>query len=392
MTSLQSKDARNTIRHARTAISEGNMSTFINLRSEYSGEVTVSDNSEWSALTSKFLDTSVYQTWAFGAARFGPSVLKHVILTRSDGEVAAIAQVAVLKLARCIPVAHMYWGPLWRRMGESGPNYQVLRTMLSLLREEFCHKRGMYLRLLPRDADDAEHTIARIYREEGFRSLKFVPPYRTLLLDLSLPVEQLRSELRATWRRGLNRAERLPLTVEKGTDSRLFREALYLHEQMRARKKFAQFVDMQWFAGAQTLLPEADRLTVLICRHEGEAVAAMAYSNFGDTTVPILAATSQKALKLCASNLLWWRMLQDLKGRGMRWCDIGGIDPEHAPGTYFFRSSVAGQSSREITCVGVYALTPHGFLMAIAQTAEWLRARWRRLFQATCARFLSHSE
>jgi hypothetical protein len=47
-------------------------------------------------------------------------------------------------------------------------------------------------------------------------------------------------------------------------------------------------------------------------------------------------------LKSKGAYLLQWNMIQRLKGSGVRWYDLGGIDPEGNPGVYAFKRGFSG--------------------------------------------------
>lgn len=343
----------------------------------YWGEIAPLTNCEWSDITTDFTDKSVYQTWAYGAANFGPKALHHVILRGPDGQVAAAAQVASCRWSHVMSVAHIKWGPLWRKCGENRPNYTALRAILQFIRQEFSEKRRMYVRILPRGAENADISLATMYKQEGFHGLGFVAPYQTLMLDLSPTLEELRKNLRKSWRYRLRRSEALGLTVDTSTDVGLFREAMCLHGVMVSRKKYPDFSNIKAFERAQLQLCEGEKLTVSVCRFENRPVAAKIYSCLGDTGVSIMAATDQVALELGAAYLLWWKMVEDLKKRKCRWCDLGGINPKVTPGTFVFKSGLAGNRGANVRYLGVQCSAEYWPVMAVAKSGEFLRETWR---------------
>jgi len=54
-------------------------------------------SAEWAELLELFVDANVYQTWSFGAIRWGEGNLSHVVLKR-DGDVVGIAQVRIVRV------------------------------------------------------------------------------------------------------------------------------------------------------------------------------------------------------------------------------------------------------------------------------------------------------
>src|SRR3954471_14314282 len=102
----------------------------------------------WNKIVPLFADSSIYQTWAYGAVCWGEKQLSHLLLKRG-AEVVAAAQLRLVRLPVVNKgVAYLRWGPLWRLRGqqiESG----VLDEMFSALRTEYVGRRGLLLRMLP---------------------------------------------------------------------------------------------------------------------------------------------------------------------------------------------------------------------------------------------------
>jgi lipid II:glycine glycyltransferase (peptidoglycan interpeptide bridge formation enzyme) len=48
----------------------------------------------------------------------------------------------------------------------------------------------------------------------------------------------------------------------------------------------------------------------------------------------------------------WW-MMGELKARGCRWYDLGGINPDTNPGVYHFKSGMGGE---DVTQLGQFEL------------------------------------
>ena len=65
-----------------------------------------------------------------------------------------------------------------------------------------------------------------------------------------------------------------------------------------------------------------------------------------------LGATSDDGLNAKGAYLLQWTLIQWLKENGIKWYDLGGIDPEGNPGVYSFKRGLSGTdvSSINPTC------------------------------------------
>jgi lipid II:glycine glycyltransferase (peptidoglycan interpeptide bridge formation enzyme) len=62
----------------------------------------------------------------------------------------------------------------------------------------------------------------------------------------------------------------------------------------------------------------------------------------GDSAIYLLGATSDAGLNSKGAYLLQWTLINWLKDRGIRWYDLGGIDPAANPGVYSFKRGLSG--------------------------------------------------
>ena len=306
-------------------------------------EVDGATSAEWSQMLDQFDDASIYQTAAYGEVHWGKRNLSRLVLKR-DGEVAGLAQ---FRIVRPTPlrfgVAYLRWGPLWERRGQP-VNSEVALRLARAIEHEYVQTRKLFVRILP-------NAFAGSPRAELFASAfaKFTreaqaprDAYRTFVLDLAPPLDQLRSRLDAKWRNKLRQAEKNNLTVTAGDGDREYRAFCELYSQMRQRKTFETTVDAEEFARIQQALPKAQRMRALICRDKGVPVAGLIASAMGDSAIYLLGATGDAGLRSRGAYLLQWTLIGWLKEQGVRWYDLGGIDPEGNPGVYYFKRGLSG--------------------------------------------------
>jgi lipid II:glycine glycyltransferase (peptidoglycan interpeptide bridge formation enzyme) len=130
------------------------------------------------------------------------------------------------------------------------------------------------------------------------------------------------------------------VTAGSGIDE--FRTFRGLYDEMRRRKTFESTVDIEEFARIQEDLPAAHRLRILICEEKGAPAAGMVASAMGDSGIYLLGATGDAGLNAKGSYLLQWTMIQWFIANGIRWYDLGGIDPIANPGVHGFKSGMSG--------------------------------------------------
>lgn len=309
---------------------------------EYHIEVDTVEKNEWEKLLPLFDDATLYQTWSYGAIRWGGKNLSHLVL-RKGNQIVGLAQVAIKKapLIRA-GIAYVPWGPLWQKK-EGEDNSEHFLQSIKALKDEYAFKRGLLLRIAPHCIEN-EHTgnIPLMFDEEGFSRNASALRYRTFLLDISPPLEEIRKRLNQKWRNQLNRSEKNGLEIMDGNSNELYQIFLDLQREMLERKQFEPGVDYSEFRKIQNDLPEHLKMKIIICLHEGEPVSATIGSAIGNTGIYLLGATGDRGLQLKGAYLSQWIMIQWMKDKGCRWYDLGGINPDKNPGVYHFKAGLSG--------------------------------------------------
>ncbi len=347
------------------------------LLSKYTAEVDRINKSKWSDLLTRFDDATINQTWSYGSIRWGEANLSHLVL-KKEGEIVAAVQLRIIK----IPVfkggiAYISWGPMWRVRG-THRNLECLRQMLKALRNEYSVRRGLLLRVLLNvfDYEVDSDEILSIFKEEEFQ--RKLSPYRTLLLDIEPSLDQLRNNLSKEWRKNLRKAESCNLKIMEGNRDEFYEVVSALYKEMRKRKGFSSLMDTNQFGMIQRDLPDFLKMRIMLCELDGEPVAALVGSAIGDIGIELVAATNNKALKINASYLLRWRMVQWLKDSGCRLYDLGGIDPEKNPGTYHFKAGLAGKSGKDTRYLGQFEACHSIISSFFVRIGDYLRTNSRK--------------
>jgi len=340
---------------------------------------------EWRTLAAGFADHNIYQTWSFGeaSAEETSSQVSRAVVRRDDVALG----MAQLRIKR-IPViraglAYVYWGPLWRRPGASPADFEMV---LRALHDQYAVGHGLSVRIVPNLlAAPPDSGLASAFDHAGYVIDSAAAPYRTFMLDLSPPLEELRSRLTQRWRRGLNQSEKRGLTIHAADDDASMAQFEELYDAMWERKQFETGVTVRSFRTIQAALDATEKQTVLLALLNGEVVAGHVSSTLGDTCVYLLGASNEKGRETKASFLLHWKTVETAKARGVRWYDLGGIDPEKNPGGYDFKVGLGGA---DVTFVGQYgapASGPGRYLIPLAERAYRALAPLRRSTPAKLA-------
>jgi lipid II:glycine glycyltransferase (peptidoglycan interpeptide bridge formation enzyme) len=297
---------------------------------------------EWSGMLDLFSDASIYQTWAYGEIHWGRKSLSHLVLRRA-GEVVGMAQLRIVRPTRFnFGMAYLRWGPLCERRGKTIDS-EVVKRMAGAIDAEYVRRRKLFLRILPNAFVGSTRAAEFQSAFTAFDSEASTPDntYRTFVLDLAPGLDELRKNLDKKWRNQLSRAEKNNLTVVSGSGAKEFRTFCLIYDQMRKRKMFETTVDIEEFVRIQENLAAPHRLRILICEDRGVPVAGLVASAMGDSAIYLLGATSDDGLNAKGSYLLHWTLIQWLKENGVRWYDLGGIDPIGNPGVYSFKRGFA---------------------------------------------------
>jgi hypothetical protein len=336
-------------------------------------EVDHATDADWSHMVELFDDANLYQTAAYGGVRWGAKNLSRIVLRRDD-EIMAIAQLRILRPTPLkFGIAYLRWGPLWERRG-CEINTEVPERMAQAIHEEYVRRRKLCLRIIPNAfAGTARATTFQSAFSECERQLPLPGnTYRTFVLDLAPPLEEMRSRLDKKWRNQLNRAEKNDLIVTAGNGIDEYRAFRDIYSEMRRRKSFDTTVNEQEFARIQETLPLSQRMLVLLCREKGTLVAGMVASAMGNSAIYLLGATSDAGLNAKGAYLLQWTLIGWLRERGVASYDLGGIDPEGNPGVYHFKKGLSGLDTIQIS-----PLTASGCVVSswMVDAGSWLQRR-----------------
>lgn len=360
------------------------LTNMTNCFDDYSVEIDSTNEKQWGELLLEFDDANMHQTWSEGAINYGERNLSHLVLRR-DGEVIGMAQISIRKLSIIgAGIATVYWGPMWRRKDRPA-NYDVLEKMIVVLKNEYVAKRSLLLRIWPIGFENSEETTISMLEKHGFIRNSAVQPYRTLLLDLSPSLEELRKNLEQKWRNQLNVAERSNLSLMEGSGDEMFLTFLKLLDEMISRKRFTSEVNYDRYRRIQSDLPECLKMKIFHCICEGEPVLAGVFSAIGGTGTYLLGATANKGMKVNGSNLLHWGVIKWLKEKGCQSYDLGGIDPSGNSGVYHFKRGIAGKSGKEVVHLGQFFLADNPisyFLNICIDRINYARTKLHRMLQS----------
>ena len=339
--------------------------------SKYSIEVDTVDKQAWEKILDNFSDASVYQTWSYGTIRWGRKNVSHITV-KMNGKIVAAAQARIIKLPFITTrICYIPWGPLWQTKHEKSQS-NVFHQIIKAMKTEYSQKRNYILRIKPAITENHDE-IKSILNQEGFKYNKNAPNYRTLLIDLSYSLDELKKGMRQRWRSYLNKGLKNDFNVYYGIEDEKYQQFLNVYGDMHARKKFVEYVDVNEMYEIQKDLPQSQKMTVMLCEKNDRIFSALVCSMLGDTGIYLLGALSTDAMKTKSSYLLQWKMLELVKQSGYDWYDLGGIDPVNTPGTHQFKAGLAGEKGRDVSFVGQFTFSRNFFGYFLMKTIDTIQ-------------------
>lgn len=342
------------------------------------------DRAGWGGHASSFEDYNYRHIWEFGtdcAARMGARS-EHVAVLQ-DGEILGLADVRIKRVPVLrTGIAYINGGPLVRRNDERDSDR--LSLCLKALIDEYAGRRGMVLRVMTPVADaDWGNAVSGVFSDAGFLQSDSMRPYRTFLLDIARPPEEVRRGMAQKWRNGLNQSEKRNISIRSGTSSEFFRTFCDLFSRFVERKQFEVDLTPAFYLAVHEQLPACDRFQITLAEIDGTVVAGHVASLLGDTSVYLLGASSDEGLRTKASYLLQWEAIKAAQQRGLKWYDLGGIDPEGNPGVHHFKSGLCGD---DVTAPGPFEYYPSDMKRRMVALGErmyrWYRKTPRELQRA----------
>jgi CelD/BcsL family acetyltransferase involved in cellulose biosynthesis len=335
-----------------------------------SSELVDLDRAGWESAVQRFGDYSYRQSWAYGvklAAKRG-ATSEHVAI-RCGGEIVGLADVRIKRLPLIGGgLAYVSGGPLIRRLDGSDGALERLDFSIEALVREFVRRRGLTLRIVaPAGPAEENEAVAGRLQRAGFRPTSRGESYRTVLLDVDRPLEEIRASFHRHWRRHLNGSERNDLDVTFGNEPDRFEQIARMSAALRARKGFEVDLDAKFYEDVQRELSERDQLIVGLVVHDGAPVAGNITAIHGDTAVYLVGASTEAGLGCKAGYLMHWRTIELLRERSVRWYDLGGIDPVANPGVSSFKLRTNGL---DVTAAGPFELSPAGLRGRVTGWAE----------------------
>ncbi|MEM8787318.1 MAG: GNAT family N-acetyltransferase [Pseudomonadota bacterium] len=230
-------------------------------------------------------------------------------------------------------------GPLWL------PGFGTAAHVAAFFRrfsQEFPTRPGRRRRILPEAPGPID--------APGLRPVTNRPPYQTMWVDLTPDPDVLRRRLRPKWRNMLSRAEREGVTVRWDWTGRSLGAMLSQYAADQQAKSYSGPAPETVAAIARRLAP-AGAVGIGVAVHGDAAVAGMLVFLHGRAATYQVGWVDPAGRAVGANNLLLWSAMAELKSRGIRDFDLGGVNDADAAGVKRFKEGIGG---RLVTLAGQF--------------------------------------
>jgi hypothetical protein len=288
------------------------------IRNETADIRVVTDRAEWDALIAASPMPHLPQSFAYGdgKAASGWSVVRVAFFFA--GRPIAFATVLQLRRLGLTLLNRVNRGPVFV---DAHPARERVVAVYRALRRRF----GTLLRgpltiaaALPMSADSDA-----ILRNAGYR-LRHRRSWRSGRIDLLQSEDQLWAGLASTFRNRVRRAEKAGAELRIADDAESFEWMIARHLENMTEKGFSA-VGPALLRG----LRASNSNDVLIFQHlhEGRPVAGMSVVRFGRVAEYHIGWFGPEGRALNAGNFLMWKVMTEMKRRGVASFDVGGLKP-----------------------------------------------------------------
>lgn len=235
------------------------------------------------------------------------------------------------------PIHHIniFRGPLWFQGHDTEDN---LKEFAILLKRTFPQRPLRKIKWLP-EWDLRNPSLIETLGDLGFKTGQ--QTFDTVWLDLTLPIDDIRSQLDRKWRNHLNKAERSPLSISIDTQGRHLDEFLRLYDQFKALRNFEGPNGMFMREEILKALPFHDAL-IFWARLQNVPVAGIMVMKHGSSASYRIAWNTPEGRNHNAHFLLIWKSIELLKRLDIQYFDLGGILPDDKCGLNIFKLGMNG--------------------------------------------------
>ena len=296
---------------------------------------------EWDALTQNVERLPLTQSWAYAEAMASARgwLPNYHRLTDAQEHVigGCVTQHRHLGFSHGIRIER---GPFFTTAVDQASIQASLTAIEANTRPGWLDRRRFY------PAIAADTPEANAIQAAGFRPID--PGYHTLWLNLETPLTNRRQQIRQNWRHALNKAEASPIKINVDTTPENLNWLIAHHvNDMRRRRYIGPSSGLLMRLGQRT--HERDEYRLIRAIYLGKPIAGGLFIHHGKAATYLVGWSGKLGRKYNAQHAILWQALETLTDMGCTSLDLGGLNPERAPGvTYFKRGLLTAQDEEQI--------------------------------------------
>ena len=288
-----------------------------------------------------------------------PAPLPLTFMDQSPEKTALLVLIRRFSLKFLGPVltfAYIPWGPELPQSWGSVPGETVRQGALLELAESlraYLPRRAAFIRIDPPwySIEGADQTALQDLQKPFTRAAADVQPPDTVVLDLSLPEEEILQAMKPKWRYNVRLSEKKGVRIRRAGEEEL--PVFYALFQETSRRDGIAIHSLDYYRTLFSLCREhppgryAPDIRLYIASVEGDDLSAI-ITLFRDTQGYYLyGASSDRKRNLMAPYGLQWQAIRDAKAAGCLEYDLFGIPPWDDPGhpmagLYRFKTGFGG--------------------------------------------------
>lgn len=289
----------------------------------------VDDKAEWDALVAVAPEPHLPQDWAYSVGKTATRWPARRVVFLENGRPVAFTVVLQMQRYRIPLLNRVNRGPIFLA---ADPSDEHVVAVYRALRNRF--GRIWTLPLLIAPALPEGERGDRLLRAAGYR-WRAPSSWRSGRIDLTVTEEELWASFNSTFRNRTRAGEKAGAELRIADDAETYEWMIARHLENMEEKDFS--------AASPTMLralreASPENVTVFQLVHEGEALAGMSLVRFGDVAEYHIGWFGTEGRRFNAGNFLMWNVMRELKRRGVKSFDVGGL--KHGDGYARFKRTM----------------------------------------------------
>lgn len=276
------------------------------------------DRAAWEKLLSRSDVCDAFQAYEWAKVlRASLGVHPHFLIVQKKDETIGGVMFFEKKMLGVLNSYEVRGGPLY--IGK----YRdvVMEIILKMFKRK--KRQSAYLLFIPSPL--INYHFERAFKAEGYHAI----PFRTIIVDLTRPIEQIWTSLKKQARWGIRKAERMGVNVYVADKWEEWMKYYNLHVSHSREKHYS--TDPYSFFKEMFRLHSNRRSQLFVAKHGEQIIAGSLFLVYKRNMVFLQNASLEAFHSYNANNLIQWRSMEWAKENGVSTYDLNGLPWEKTP-------------------------------------------------------------